>query len=223
MHCKAILFSDHVRAAKILATHNVRKIKDIGRAVDGYNDAVWMNLRPNFAIRGIHAKFSQNEDLKQQMLSDFRAGNRHFIEAAPDDEQWGVLLDQYSPKLSSHRLWKGTNILGLCLDFVACRIVLEMGQTLERLPLNVKCALQYTAFEAICSTETKQISAIFHALHDNGHAAIMDWDDYMHGGAGLYNTLRWLLGFNENVSNISIQFTKYQPQTYNPNYLKYFR
>lgn len=27
------------------------KIKGIGRAVDGYDEAVWMNLRPNFAIR----------------------------------------------------------------------------------------------------------------------------------------------------------------------------
>jgi hypothetical protein len=61
------------------------------------------------------AKFSQNEDLKQLLLSEEYEGHG-FVEASPYDKVWGVRMYESNPDIDDESKWKGLNLLGKVLD-----------------------------------------------------------------------------------------------------------
>ena len=64
------------------------------------------------AVKRLMAKFSQNEDLKQQLLS---TGDSWLVECAGSDKVWacGIRLDDDRRRDIAN--WTGTNILGFAL------------------------------------------------------------------------------------------------------------
>ena len=120
MYKKAKCFDDHEIAEKILVTENVAEIKALGRLVKGYNDNYWNGVRQITVYEGLCAKFSQNEDLKQQLLE---TGKALLAEAAVRDQIWGIGLSMRDPDRLDQAKWKGQNLLGYALMMVRARLL----------------------------------------------------------------------------------------------------
>lgn len=112
MHSKAVLFGDNNTAEKILAARDQGTIKSLGRGVKNYEEPIWAGLRQITVYKGLYAKFSQNEDLKDLLLS---TGKDIIAECSPTDKIWGIGLDIDDPKVQDIYKWKGTNLLGFAL------------------------------------------------------------------------------------------------------------
>ena len=69
MYMKAKYFHDHEIAEKILSTDNPATIKALGREVCNYNESYWNGIRQIIIYEGLLAKFSQNEQLKIELLN----------------------------------------------------------------------------------------------------------------------------------------------------------
>lgn len=119
MYQKAVCFHDTSIAAKIMNTHDVSEIKQLGRLVSGYNDTIWSGIRQIVVFEGLLAKFSQNEDLKEKLLA---TGNTVLAECAVKDRIWGIGLSMNDPDRNDISKWKGQNLLGFSLMMVRERI-----------------------------------------------------------------------------------------------------
>ncbi|WP_318493545.1 NADAR family protein [Photobacterium leiognathi] len=137
MFHKAVLFLDHDALDNIMSTNDVRKIKQFGRGVKGYNDALWRQVRVPVGVKVVRTKFLANDDLLKTMLEDFDFGNRSFVEASPHDDQWGVLLGENDKRCLDRHQWCGTNLLGLINDVVATQFCLRSNHELAKVPLNI--------------------------------------------------------------------------------------
>lgn len=112
MYHKAICFSDMIIAAEIMMTSDVAIIKSLGRAVSGYDDNVWSEVREKIVFDGLMAKFSQNYHLKQQLLN---TSDCILVECAVNDKIWGICLSMKDPNRFDMAKWRGQNLLGYTL------------------------------------------------------------------------------------------------------------
>lgn len=119
MYRKANCFGDKSIAAQILATDDVAEIKALGRLVSGYDDNYWSGIRQIVVYEGLLAKFSQNEDLKQQLRN---TENAILAECAVRDRIWGIGLSMKDPNRLDRMRWQGQNLLGYTLMMVRSRL-----------------------------------------------------------------------------------------------------
>ena len=119
MYKKAECFGDKDTADKILATDDVAKIKKLGRLVANYNESRWNGVRQIIVFEGLIEKFSQNEDLKEQLKA---TGNSILAECAVNDRIWGIGLSMKDPDRLEIDKWKGQNLLGYALMAVRERL-----------------------------------------------------------------------------------------------------
>ena len=115
MYMKAVVFGDEEIAKQILADGDPKKVKALGRKVQNYDEQVWNEKRYQVMLKANVAKFSQNEDLKQLLLSKEYEGHG-FVEASPYDKVWGVRMYESNPDIDDESKWKGLNLLGKVLD-----------------------------------------------------------------------------------------------------------
>lgn len=97
MHQKALLFSDHEIAAKILKTTVPKEQKALGRLVSNFSQEIWEANRERIVEEGSYFKFKYGKDegegkkdgisLKMKLLG---TGEREIVEASPRDRIWGV-------------------------------------------------------------------------------------------------------------------------------------
>lgn len=119
MYRKAICFHDEPVASKILATDDVAEIKALGRLVSNYVENHWNGVRQIVVYEGLLAKFSQNEDLKEQLKA---TGNAYLAECAVKDRIWGIGLSMRDPDRLDRTKWNGQNLLGYTLMMVRERL-----------------------------------------------------------------------------------------------------
>lgn len=119
MYCKAQCFHDEAVAAEILKTHDVAAIKALGRSVSNYDENLWNGVRQITVYEGLLAKFTQNEDLKKQLLD---TGAAFLAECAVRDRIWGIGLSMTDPDRLERSKWKGQNLLGYALMMVRERL-----------------------------------------------------------------------------------------------------
>ena len=112
---KAVCFHDEASAAQILATEDVAWIKELGRHVSNYDDHHWNGIRQIVVYEGLLAKFSQNEDLKEQLKA---TGDAVLAECAVKDRIWGIGMGKANPDAADPAKWRGTNLLGFALTEV---------------------------------------------------------------------------------------------------------
>lgn len=112
MYSKCKLFGDEDSASAVMATDDVEKQQTIGRKATGYIGSVWAGARQMVAFRGLMAKFSQNEDLKKQLLDTEDA---YLVECARSDKVWACGISLYDDKRFDASNWDGQNILGFAL------------------------------------------------------------------------------------------------------------
>lgn len=112
MYRKCMAFGDKTSAQSILTTDDTEKQQAIGRKASGYIGSVWAGMRQMVAYRGLMAKFSQNEDLKQKLLD---TGDAWLVECAGSDKVWACGIRLYDDKRFDASNWTGDNILGFTL------------------------------------------------------------------------------------------------------------
>ena len=115
MYRKAVAFGDRDRAAQILDTEDVGRIKELGRLVSGYDDNYWNGIRQIVVYEGLYAKFSHNDELKRLLRA---TGKAVLAECAVKDRIWGIGLSMSDPDRLDRRKWKGQNLLGYALMMV---------------------------------------------------------------------------------------------------------
>ena len=119
MYQKAIEFEDELIAEQILKTQNVSEIKKLGRKVENYNEHVWNGIRQIVVYEGLHAKFSQNDELKKKLKE---TKTSILAECAVKDRIWGIGLSMKDSKRLDMTQWKGQNLLGYGLMEIRKRL-----------------------------------------------------------------------------------------------------
>lgn len=109
---KAELFNDIETLNKIMTASDPRTIKKLGREVKNFDPEVWNEKKFEIVVQGNLAKFSQDPELQDFILS---TGNKILVEASPYDKIWGIGLDEKSTDAISPERWKGQNLLGFAL------------------------------------------------------------------------------------------------------------
>lgn len=120
MYAKACLFKDLDTAEKILKETNPRFQKDLGRLVKNYDDVIWNKKRFEIIKMINYYKFSQNEALKEFLLS---TGDHIICEASPWDKIWGIGLSTTDSRTFNVETWEGRNLLG--------RVLMSVRETLR--------------------------------------------------------------------------------------------
>lgn len=109
---KARLFGDREALARIVSVKTPAEAKAIGREVRGYDEAAWERARFHSVVRGNFAKFGQNAELRDYLVS---TGHRILVEASPRDRIWGIGMGASNPDAHDPARWRGRNLLGFAL------------------------------------------------------------------------------------------------------------
>jgi len=124
MHQKAVCFEDHEIAKEILNHTSPRKIKSLGRKVKNFNEEVWCKRRYNIVKKGNMHKFSQREELKEEL---FDTAGKTLVEASPMDTIWGIGYAEDNPNAWNESTWNGQNLLGYALTEVRDELMKQEG------------------------------------------------------------------------------------------------
>ncbi len=116
---KALLFGDTDVYHAIMVTENPAEQKALGRQVRNFNVEVWNSTAQDIVFGGNLMKFTQNELLKQVLLS---TEDKIIVEASPTDRIWGIGLGMDDPNRFDENMWRGTNWLGEAIMRVRTRI-----------------------------------------------------------------------------------------------------
>ena len=112
MSQKALLFNDIETNSKIMKENDPKQYKELGRQVKNFSPKIWDEKKFEIVVKGNLYKFSQNENLKQFLLS---TKNKILAEASPYDKIWGIGMDANDKDILNQDKWKGENLLGKAL------------------------------------------------------------------------------------------------------------
>ena len=122
MYHKVMMFRKYDYAQQIIQTEDPAECKKIaGQRFPEFDSDLWN--KTSFAIvkRGVKAKFSQNEDIRKELLS---TGNELLAECSPTDKKWGIGIDINDTDRFIVSKWNGKNYLG--------RILMEVREELRQ-------------------------------------------------------------------------------------------
>ena len=109
---KARVFNDTESYDAILKAVTPKECKNLGRLVAGFDEKIWNDVRCDVLRKGLYAKFTQNEDMKQALLA---TGDSILAESSPYDEIFGIKLRAEEAITMSPLDWQGDNLLGKAL------------------------------------------------------------------------------------------------------------
>ena len=112
MASKALLFDDNEVYQEIMEASNQHDYKKLGRKVRNFEPEPWDSKKSEIVVEGNKAKFSQNPELKEFLLS---TSDAILVEASPYDKIWGIGLDRETAMKGSVEQWQGENLLGCAL------------------------------------------------------------------------------------------------------------
>jgi len=119
MASKAALFWDFDKFQMILKADSPRSAKYYGRQVKNFSESIWYYARYKIMEDIILAKFGQNPELKDFLLS---TGDDILVECSPSDKIWGVGLALSDPAWLDEKNWQGQNLLGYALMSVRTKL-----------------------------------------------------------------------------------------------------
>lgn len=108
MYCKALYFADLQVAKLVLREPDPVVCKRLGRSVRPFNAEKWDIAVWNIALKGMHAKYTQNKDYLALLLE---SAGRELVEASPYDYVWGIGIDINDPRIHDRSQW-GNNKQG---------------------------------------------------------------------------------------------------------------
>jgi len=112
MHQKALLFGDENIAEQILHEELPAAQKSLGKKVKGFDRTKWDKHCFSIVYKGNYAKFTQNEDLKNQLLN---TDDKIIVEASPYDFIWGIAKGENDEDIEDPANWLGLNLLGFAI------------------------------------------------------------------------------------------------------------
>lgn len=112
MASKAKLFGDDEVFQEIMMEYHPHVYKKLGRKVHGFNPELWDERKYDIVVEGNKAKFGQNADIRDFLLS---TGDAILVEASPYDKIWGIGLDREAAMKGTVEQWQGENLLGCAL------------------------------------------------------------------------------------------------------------
>ena len=113
MYHKLLTFRQYDLADQVMKTIDPAEAKKIGRThFDNFDDRLWTRISSTIVKRGVRAKFVQNPDLMEELLS---TGNAVLAECSPYDKVWGIGLAPDDERVYDTRKWDGKNKLGRIL------------------------------------------------------------------------------------------------------------
>ena len=115
MASKARLFGDEDTWNEIMNAYSPAEYKKLGRKVKGFDATIWDEKKLDIVVEGNKAKFSQNPELKEFLLS---TGDAILVEASPYDKIWGIAMRATQAAKCTVDQWKGLNLLGFALMVV---------------------------------------------------------------------------------------------------------
>lgn len=121
---KARCFHDSTRYTAILRAQNAKECHDLGAFIKGYDPTVWKDACVSAAKTGLKAKFTQNSDLLQLLLS---TDNQTLVYASAEDPVWGAAVSVQEALKIPSVLWQGQNLLGQCLMEIRSELRLEQS------------------------------------------------------------------------------------------------
>lgn len=124
MWLKAKYFGDEETALAIESAVAPSFAKQLGREVKNFDEAKWREVRYEKMYEAVFNKFSQNENLRQELLSD-KYKDKHFVEGSPYDKIWGVGIKWTDKAIADKDNWRGENLLGQVLDDVREKLKTE--------------------------------------------------------------------------------------------------
>lgn len=104
---KAELFNDKNTLLEIMKSNSQVQIKALGRRVCKFDEKTWEGKRENIAYICTKLKFSQNESLKEILLSTKK---KLIAEANPNDLVWSIGITEKESEKG--KKWRGLNLLG---------------------------------------------------------------------------------------------------------------
>jgi ribA/ribD-fused uncharacterized protein len=124
MSAKARVFQDHDTLTKITEDSlrerpSPDQMKQLGRAVKGFDPDVWDRYKFDIVVNGNMLKFGQNFELRDYLLA---TGDAVIVEASPYDKVWGNGLAEDHSEARDPTKWKGENLLGFALMKVRQRL-----------------------------------------------------------------------------------------------------
>jgi ribA/ribD-fused uncharacterized protein len=106
---KANYFKDYEIQKMIMEAIEPKEQKSLGRQVKNFDENEWNKIADNIVYQANLAKFSQNQELKEKLIS---TGTKIFVECSPYDKIWGNGLN-ITDTINTHPdNWLGTNRLG---------------------------------------------------------------------------------------------------------------
>ena len=112
MYAKAELFRDR-EVMRLLSDGKPPKyLKRLGRKVKYFQKIVWEMKVGDFLEQALRAKFTQNEDLKTQLLA---TQGKTLAMSCAKDKVWGIGLSTEEAQSKSRQEWPGKNLLGEAL------------------------------------------------------------------------------------------------------------
>lgn len=128
---KAKLFHDAENYTRILRANTPKGCKWLGKQVKPFDGDQWNAVKYDIVKTGNRAKFQQNPDLKELLLS---TGNSIMAEASPEDRVWGIEMDAQTAARTDPSQWPGENLLGKILmelreEFGGGQSIEETGKT----------------------------------------------------------------------------------------------
>lgn len=114
---KAKFFGDEEMYNAILNSETPKEAKKYGRLVKNFDANKWTEVCFDKMYEACYAKFSQNSELKELLLSSDFEG-KGFVEGSPYDAIWGVKMVWRNPDIDNEENWQCQNLLGKVLNKV---------------------------------------------------------------------------------------------------------
>lgn len=99
-----------------------KAIKDHGREVKDYVDAVWKEKRVSVVAVASREKYNQNPSYKAELL---KCAGTKMVEASPYDKIWGIGLSKEQALKMPEDKWPGENLLGNVLTNLCNKYITE--------------------------------------------------------------------------------------------------
>lgn len=112
---KALLFGDSFHYDRIMSTANPAMIKTFGRKIKDFDADIWDEHKFDIVTQGNRLKFGQNPNLMKRLL---QTKNKIIVEAAHNDNIWGIGLKATDAINIPDNQWPGQNLLGKALMIV---------------------------------------------------------------------------------------------------------
>lgn len=121
---KMLIYKKYDLVEKIMNTDDQMSMKRLGRTpIPHFKEGPWEDISYTIVKRGVKAKFQQNKEIRNILLS---TGRKILAECAPNDPNWGISLGMDTEEYKQAWKWRGKNKLG--------RILMEVREELKTDP-----------------------------------------------------------------------------------------